>query len=121
MLAWSLTAALANECARQIDPGTFLKYRNLIFARQADIQPATARAQLLKLGSQVGQDQRRLAACLDSGATLPPIEAALREGEVVGVSATPTLFVNGRPVVGAPPAAKLARIIDQALAETGHQ
>ncbi|HUI43857.1 MAG TPA: thioredoxin domain-containing protein [Terriglobia bacterium] len=115
---WAQTAALANECARPLDPSAFLKYRDLIFASQADIKAETAREQLLKLGAQVGLDRHRLAACLDSKAPLPRIEAARREAEAVGVNVTPTLFVNGRPVVGAPSAPKLAKIVDEALART---
>ena len=117
MHKWALTAALANECARQTDPAAFLKYRNLIFARQADIKPETAREQLLKLAGQVGLDRSKLAACLDSKASLPQLEAAQREAEAVGVNVTPTMFVNGRPVAGAPTAANLKKIIDQALAD----
>jgi hypothetical protein len=30
---WSTTAALANECAYQINPSAFAGYRSLIFAR----------------------------------------------------------------------------------------
>src|ERR1035437_8488837 len=34
---WSTTAAVANECAYQIDPSKFLNYRTLIFSNQEAI------------------------------------------------------------------------------------
>ena len=113
---WSLTAAVANQCAYRLDPSAFLKYRTLIFANQAQINAANVRDQMLGLGAQAGLDKLQLSACIDSKASLPHVESDRGEAEKLGVARTPTSFINGRMVVGAPPAADFDRMVDEALA-----
>jgi protein-disulfide isomerase len=100
MHPWSRKAAVANQCAYQIDPSAYARYRTAIFAHQNEINFANVRDQLLQLGDQAGIDRLKLAACLDSDASLPRIEADMREGERLQVDSTPTCFINGRIVVG---------------------
>jgi protein-disulfide isomerase len=47
------------------------------------------------------------------------VEASVSEGLALGVSATPTLYINGLKVDGAVPADELWKVIDRALAESG--
>ena len=112
---WSATAAVANECAYQINPSAFPGYRTLIFANQNVINAANVRERLLGLADEAGVDRLRLAACMDSKATLPRVEAARQEGEDLGIHATPTSFVNGRIVIGLPSEAAYYKVIDEAL------
>ncbi|HEV2492891.1 MAG TPA: DsbA family protein [Terriglobia bacterium] len=114
---WSGEAAIANECAYQIEPSAFLNYRTMIFARQSSFTVANVRDLLLQYGQEAGIDRLRLAACMDAKASLPRIEADKREGEKLGVNRTPTSFINGRRVEGAPSDADLYKIIDEALTE----
>lgn len=114
---WSTEAAIANECAYQIDPSAFLNYRTMIFARQSSFTVANVRDLLLQYGQEAGIDRLRLAACMDARASMPRIEADKREGEKLGVNRTPTSFINGRRVEGSPPDADLYKIIDEALAD----
>jgi protein-disulfide isomerase len=114
---WSRTAAIANECAYQINPSAFLNYRTLIFANQSSINALNVRDQVLSLGDQAGIDRLKLSACVDAKASLPRIEADVHEAEKLGVSSTPTTFINGRIVVGAPTAAEFQKIVDEALAK----
>jgi protein-disulfide isomerase len=111
---WSYTAAVANECAYQIDPSKFAAYRSIIFDHQANITAVTARDLLLYYGQEVGLDRLKLAACLDSKASLPRVEAGMKEGKELGVDRTPTFFVNGQILIGGSPNAFFA-VIDDAL------
>src|SRR5208337_3060028 len=111
---WSATAAVANECAYQINPSAFPGYRTLIFANQNVINAANVRERLLGLADEVGVDRLRLAACIDSKAALSRVEAARQEGEDLGIHATPTSFVNGRIVIGLPSEAAYYKVIDEA-------
>src|SRR5208282_2681440 len=77
---WSPTAAVANECAYQINPSAFPAYRTFIFANQSAINAANVRDRLLDLGDQAGIDHVKLAACIDSQASLPRVEAGRQEG-----------------------------------------
>lgn len=111
---WSLRAAIANECAYQINPADYFRYRSIIFASQDMINAANVRQLLLDFGQRVGLNQLKLATCLDSKASLPRIEADMQEGRKLGVMSTPTLFINGTPVVGLSPE-RIYGMIDQIL------
>jgi predicted DsbA family dithiol-disulfide isomerase len=47
------------------------------------------------------------------------IKASMKEGEALGVEATPALFINGEKVEGAQPLENLYRMIDNALTASG--
>jgi len=115
---WALTAAIANECAYQMDPAAFVRYRSAIFESQDMINAANVRTLLLDFGQRSGLDRLKLATCLDSKESLPRIEADMREGQELGVVSTPTLFINGIPVVGLSPA-RIYQMIDKALQQAG--
>ena len=112
---WSTTAAVANECAYLYNPSLFADYRTLIFANQNVMNASNVRERLLSLGNDAGIDSLKLAACIDSKASLPRVEASRQEGEDLAVDRTPTSFVNGRIVVGAQSEADWDKIVDEAL------
>jgi protein-disulfide isomerase len=111
---WSLRAAIANECAYQINPADYFRYRSIIFASQGMVNAANVRQLLLDFGQRVGLNQLKLATCMDSKASLPRVEADMQEGRKLGVMSTPTLFINGVPVVGLTPE-RIYGMIDQDL------
>jgi len=117
---WSPTAAVANECAYEINASVFPAYRTLIFANQGAINATNVRDRLLELGDQAGIDHVKLAACIDTQASLPRVEAGREEGRDLGVDHTPTSFVNGRIVVGMPPESAWDKILDEALVAKNH-
>jgi protein-disulfide isomerase len=45
------------------------------------------------------------------------VTADLTEGQSIGVSGTPTFFINGTQLVGAQPYASIKAVIDQELAK----
>ena len=112
---WAFTAALASQCAYQINPSAFLAYRSSIYEHQGNISATNARDLLLYYGEQVGLDRLKLAACLDSKASLPRVEQNLREGQALGVDRTPTFFINGRILIGGGPPDIFFQQIDGAL------
>jgi protein-disulfide isomerase len=114
---WAVMAAVADQCAYQINPATFLPYRNLIYQNQNLIKPATANQQLLDYGVQAGLDRDKLSACINSKATLPRVRQDYLEGEKLNVSSTPTFFINGKMVTGSLPPQAFEAIVDQALAK----
>lgn len=116
---WAVRAAVANECAFQINPADFVAYRSLIFQNQSAIKLETLRQQLVDLGAQAGLDRNKLAACYDSQATLPRVRKDFAEGGELGVSETPTVFINGKMAGGAITAADFFKLVDEALAQAG--
>jgi len=111
---WALTGAIANECAYQLNPADYFRYRSTIFASQGMVNAANVRTLLLDFGQRAGLNRLKLATCLDSKASLPRVEADMQEGHKLGVMSTPTLFINGTRVVGLVPD-QIYGVIDKAL------
>jgi len=113
---WALTAALAAQCIYQADPKDFAPFRSQVFTNQTKITAAEARDTLLNYAQQLGLDRVKMGVCVDNKESLPRIEKDAEEGQTLGIASVPTLFVNGRIVVGAPEPAEFYKIVDEALA-----
>ncbi len=114
---WALTAAIAAQCVYQMDPSKYVQFRSDVFKNQESIAGDRARDMLLHYGADVGVDNMKLATCMDSKATLSRVEADVNEGEALGVGQTPTSYINGRILIGAPPSAEVFKVIDEVLRE----
>jgi protein-disulfide isomerase len=82
----------------------FFKYSNALFEAQAGLTPASSEQTLKDAETKAGQDPAKIAACAATPAAAEAIGASLALGAKVGVSSTPTIFINGRglPAVGIP-------------------
>lgn len=82
----------------------FFKFSDALFESQAGLEGATADATLKDAETKGGQDPVKIAACAATPAAKDAINASLALGEKVGVTSTPTIFINGRgvPAVGIP-------------------
>ena len=89
-----------------------LKALNQQFARLDMIAVDTVQKRSLDTG--------KLQACLKQQDTAA-VKASRKEGDDLGVSATPTMFINGEKYDGAVPAADLRAILDRALRDVGQQ
>ena len=107
-------ALLAHQAARCAgEQGQFWPYHDLLFERtNLDVASLKQYASDLKLNGQ------KFAECLDSGRSRAAIDADIEEGTRLGVSGTPTFFVNGRPLVGNLPLAVFQRAIERELAQS---
>ncbi len=68
---------------------------------------------------ELGLDLERLRRCLADPGAAGAVVADLAAGEALGVTGTPTLFLNGRELRGAQPFAKIAAAIDGELERVG--
>ena len=64
----------------------------------------------------IGLDGAKFDQCLDSGKHAATVRAGAELGERMGVNSTPTLYINGRPLIGAMPFENFKAIIDEELA-----
>jgi protein-disulfide isomerase len=115
---WVLAGAVAAQCTYQIDPSQYAAFRSVVFKNQEVVNRENARDMLLHFGAEAGVDNMKLAACIDSRASLSRVEANMLEGEALGISETPTSFINGRVIIGAQPAAEFYKVIDEAMQDT---
>ena len=109
----ALRAAIAAECAHR--QGQFWLMHDLLFGHQQ----ALAEEDLLNYARQLRLDEVAFADCLTSEAAEAEVRHDLADGQAYGVNSTPTLFVNGRRVRGAPPSDILRQLIDEELARAG--
>ncbi len=79
-------------------------------------QQALGVPQLKESAAALGLDAAKFAQCLDSGKYATMINGDVEYGSKLGVSSTPTVYVNGRPVVGAQPYEFFQAVIDEELA-----
>lgn len=95
-------AAEAAECAGL--QRAFWPMHDLLFDSQAEWS-GSPEAELLfrEYAAQLGLDEATFAACMEEHWTAAQIEQDLSLAENAGVSATPTFFINGEPLVGAMP------------------
>ena len=114
---WARTAAIAGRCAYQQDPKAFWKMYDLIYDNQEIISAANAWTKMTDYAAQSGLDGDAFKTCMASPEAGAAVNASRENGQQLDVSSTPTIFVNGRRIVGAD-----ARLLEQYIKyELAHQ
>jgi len=111
MHAHALDAARAGRCAGE--QGKFWEFHDAMFANQSKLAPADLKAQ----AKQLGLDTKAFDTCFDANKYDVPIHKDMSQGTSLGVTATPTFFINGREVLGAQPPERFEEVIDEELAQ----
>ena len=87
-------AAEAAECAK--DQKKFNGYHDLLFTKQNDwVNEADPTVKFIALAKTLGLDTVAFKTCLTSGENKAAVDADFELGRKVGVSGTPTVYVNG--------------------------
>jgi protein-disulfide isomerase len=108
-------APLVHEAARCAgEQGKFWLYHDLAFERA----PAATPANLKAYAAEVGADAAAFSQCLDSHKHRAAVAADVEIGSKLGVTGTPTFFINGQMVVGNQPPAEFQRIVERELGRT---
>jgi protein-disulfide isomerase len=102
-------AAEAARCAG--DQGRFWEYHDLLFANHQSLAPDDLKRHAATMKLDLGQ----FAACLERGRHRAEVTADLEEGTRQGIQATPTVFINGRAVIGAQPFDVYEKLIQEEL------
>jgi protein-disulfide isomerase len=106
-------APLAHKAAlAAAQQGHFNEMAELLYANQTP----QSRASLLSFARQLHLDMARFQRDFDSPATAAKLDADLEESHAFAIEQTPTLYVNGRSVIGVQSEAALAGMIDKAAA-----
>ena len=124
---WAVHAAVDANCLAAQNPAAYWGYVDYVHAHVAEISGdgqnlAKAQGALDKVANDEGAKQKvnttQLDACMKKQDDTQ-VKASAKEGEQLGVDATPALFINGERVDGAQPMEYIYRIIDQALVAAG--
>jgi len=103
-------AAEASECANA--QGKFWEYHDTLFQNQNALDVVS----LKQYAKDLNLDTSRFDACLDSGSKAQIVQSDVDEGNILGVSGTPTYFINDKAYVGYLSTDRMKQIIDDELA-----
>ena len=98
---WARTAAIAGRCAYQQDPKAFWKMYDLIYDNQEIISASNAWTKIMDYAGQSGLEADTFKSCMASPEASAAVNASRANGQQLDVNSTPTVFVNGRRMVGA--------------------
>jgi protein-disulfide isomerase len=107
----SLVAALAGECAD--DQGGFWEFHDRAYSNQ----DLLTREQFILYATEMGLNVDTFTTCLDEQQHMSEVAQDFQEGQVLGVTGTPTFFINGKPLIGAQPYQQFQLRFDAVLAE----
>ena len=113
---WAKAAAATGRCVLEQGQDHFWDYHDWIYANQSDIKPDNFRAKVDEFAKTEKLDQMQFGRCMDnpSGAGVD-VDKEIAEGKALNIDATPTIFLNGRRLVGSRPWDNLKAIIDADL------
>ena len=111
----SEAASRAAEAAA--DQGKFEEMYDRLFQTQAQWgeQDTSQEDVFFGFAEDLGLEMNRFREVYDDPATIERIRRDKADGEALGVTGTPTFFVNGRKLVGAQPVEALREAVQQAL------
>lgn len=109
----SAVIAAAMECAGR--QGKFWPFHERVFAEQAAENAGQADARVVGWATLAGLDLGKFETCRMDPAARARVEADAAVGRKLGVAGTPTLFVNGRRLVGALPYDMVKSAVEFAL------
>jgi protein-disulfide isomerase len=123
---WAVHASVDANCLASQNGDAYWDFADYIHANQSVVNAAKGReaqfAALDRITTEQGQkhnlDSSRLQSCIKAQ-NEDQVKASIKEGDEAGVSATPTMFINGREVDGALPLSEFRAMFDNALSQAG--
>lgn len=121
---WAMRAAIDAHCLADQAPRAYWDFSDYVHTHQSDVSTkskvgsdlSAIDALAREIGQKDGLKPDALQACLalqDPG----KVESSMAEGKSLGVSATPTMFINGQEVDGVLSVENLRLALDQALSD----
>ena len=109
-------AAEAANCAKE--QGKFWEYHNTLFENPGKLDTA----QLKDYSKALGLNTAEFDKCLDGGAETAKVQKATDDAQALGLSGTPSFFINGHYYNGAMKYEALRDVVEQELAAAeGHE
>jgi protein-disulfide isomerase len=123
---WATRAAVDANCLAAQNNDAYWDFADYMHANQRDTNAQKGRDEQFAAVDKAAMTQAqkhsldvpKLQACIKAQ-NEDMIKSSLKEGEGLGVSATPTLFVNGQELDGAVPIAEVRAAFDHALEAAG--
>ena len=107
----ALNAAVAAHCAGEQDK--FWEYHSLLMMNQASLGPEL----YTDIAVELELKDRPFARCFEDQSTLPLVQRGFDEGIALGITATPTLYINNERFTGAMTTSELRRVIERLMSD----
>lgn len=95
---WAEKAAHYADCIGRTSKDAFFKFVQGAYDEQANITESNADERLTAIADKSGVKGSEIAACAARPDTRSRVEKSVQLGQAVGVTGTPTLFINGRRI-----------------------
>jgi protein-disulfide isomerase len=102
-------AAEASRCA--LAQREYWPYHDLLFDNQQHLE----NGDLAKYAARLKMDRKQFDECIAHRIYAADVQHDLDEGQKLGITGTPTFFINGMILIGATPMGDFARLIDREL------
>jgi protein-disulfide isomerase len=114
---WAFKAASFADCVGRENNAAYWKFVDSVYNQQQNITESNADDKLAELATAAGANGKAAARCAAEPATRQRVEQSVALGKAVGVTGTPTLFINGRGTNMGIPVEVLKQIVDFAAVE----
>ena len=114
---WAFKAASFADCVGRENNTAYWKFAGSVYDQQQNITESNAEGKLTDLATAAGVNGKTTAACAAEPATRQRVEQSIALGKEVGVTGTPTLYINGRATSMGIPVEVLKQIVDFAAIE----
>jgi protein-disulfide isomerase len=115
---WAKMASIAGRCVFRQNPEVFWGYHDWMYEHQGEITAENLKSKVLEFGKEKSLDTLQLSRCMDNKSTEGEVDKEIANGRALQIDATPTIFLNGRRLVGNTPWQNLEQII---RVELGYQ
>jgi protein-disulfide isomerase len=95
---WATKGAAYADCIGRNSKDAFWKFVQGTYDAQANITESNADERLTEIADKVGVKGADIAACAAKPDTKARIDKSIALGQLVGVTGTPTVFINGRRI-----------------------
>jgi protein-disulfide isomerase len=109
---WAEKAAGYVDCIGRSSNDAVWKFIQKTFEDQTNITESNVDEKLKGIATASGANAEEAAACAEKPDTKARIQASSALGKSVGVTGTPTLFINGRSLTGGAPTDVMKKIVD---------
>jgi protein-disulfide isomerase len=106
----AVPAAEAADCAGE--QGAYWEFHDSLFSGQYTL----GRSAYIQYATDIGLDLTAFTTCLDDHRYQAEVEADASDASKLGLTGTPSFFINGRVLIGALPISNFTAIIDEELA-----
>jgi len=112
---WAWDAAASGRCIFKQNAEAFWPYHDWAFDQQGRLTPEQFKKSAAAFAQTQKIDMPKYTACLADPDTRAEIDRSLQEGRAVGVTGTPSFYINGHHIEGSQPYSEMKRYINSEL------